>query len=72
MSPKKKSNHGGVRPRSGRKPIPEELRRVAVSCLVNKETREKLENLSDHLDASFGEVLDEVVPSLEEYLNKAK
>ena len=33
------AKHGGVRPRSGRKPIPEEDRRVPVSCRVTQETR---------------------------------
>ena len=60
--------HGGVRPRSGRKPIPEEDRRVPVSCRVTQETRKRLEGLSDEMDMSFGEVLDEIVPSVEEYL----
>jgi hypothetical protein len=62
------AKHGGVRPRSGRKPIPEEDRRVAVSCRVTQETRKRLEGLSDEMDLSFGEVLDKIVPSVEEYL----
>ena len=62
------AKHGGVRPRSGRKPIPEEDRRVPVSCLVNQETRKRLEGLCNEMDMSFGEVLDNIVPSVEEYL----
>ena len=62
------AKHGGVRPRSGRKPSPEEDRRVAVSCRVTQETRKRLEGLSDEMDLSFGEVLDKIVPSVEEYL----
>lgn len=62
------AKHGGLRPRSGRKPIPEEDRRVPVSCLVNRETRKRLEGLCNEMDMSFGEVLDKIVPSVEEYL----
>ena len=50
------------------KPIPEEDRRVPVSCRVTQETRKRLEGLSDEMDLSFGEVLDNIVPSVEEYL----
>ena len=52
---------GGARPRSGRKPIPKEDRRVPLSCLVKQETRKVLEELSEEKDLSFGELVDLLV-----------
>ena len=52
---------GGVRPRSGRKPIPEDQRRVPISCLLSPEAKRILNDLVDREDRSQGEVLDQLL-----------
>jgi len=52
---------GGVRPRSGRKPIPEDQRRVPISCLLSPEASRILKNLVNREDRSQGEVMDQLL-----------
>ena len=52
---------GGKRSRAGRKPIPEEDRRVQTSLLLTKEARDNLEKLCEKDDKSFGEIMDRLL-----------
>jgi len=52
---------GGKRSRAGRKPIPEEDRRVQTSLLLSKIARYNLEKLCQREDKSFGETMDKLL-----------
>ena len=52
---------GGKRSRAGRKPIPEEDRRVQTSLLLSKGARDNLERLCYKEDKSFGEIMDKLL-----------
>jgi hypothetical protein len=54
---------GGKRSRAGRKPIPEEDRRVQTSLLLSKVARDNLEKLCQREDKSFGETMDKLLTS---------
>jgi hypothetical protein len=54
-------SHGGARRGSGRPPLPESQRRVAVTVRVLPETRDKLAALAAAADLSQADIVDALV-----------
>tara|TARA_Y100001972_G_scaffold128939_1_gene192852 strand:+ start:570 stop:779 length:210 start_codon:yes stop_codon:yes gene_type:complete len=52
---------GGARKYTGRKPLPEEERRVPFNCMVTPETKKYMVRLSENGKTSLGMTLDKIV-----------
>lgn len=55
---------GGARKYTGRKPLPQEERRVPFNCMVTPETKEFLVKRSEDRKTSLGMILDNMVEGI--------
>lgn len=55
---------GGFRPGAGRKPVPEEEKRVRLTAYVTPKTLKALNGMSEDLEKPVGQIIDELMKGI--------